>query len=272
LNIYTTNAVPQYSNLLPVSLQGNTVSQSAFFTISPPEVDFGGLVIGSDGATSGLSGSVILSNLGAQTMNFLGSAWTDNLDAQNGPVVFTNITNGDLGAGFTSSSLPQVGDIVGAGQSLTIPLTFHATATGAYSTFVQWWTTGGTGYLILTASGSTAPVANISVSTVEGGWNYYEPVTLDFGNVPAGTTQSKYIRICNSGGSTLTITKSKPPIQSELLAPNAGTDLHEAQTIAVNSCALGQVSIVAAPLGVNRLDHNVSDIWTLNTELVIPKT
>ena len=52
LNIYTTNAVPQYSNILPLSRQGNTVSQSAFFTIAPPEVDFGGL-----------------SNLGAHTMN-----------------------------------------------------------------------------------------------------------------------------------------------------------------------------------------------------------
>jgi iron transport multicopper oxidase len=89
---------------------------------------------------------------------------------------------------------------------------------------------------------------------------------MDFGNVLAGTTVSESIRICNSGGSALTITKSKPPIDTELLAPNAAVDLHEAQTIDVNSCALGQVSIEAAPLGINRLDHTVSDVWILNTE------
>jgi iron transport multicopper oxidase len=118
----------------------------------------------------------------------------------------------------------------------------------------------------LTGSASTAPVANISVSTVEGGWDYSEPVLMDFGNVLAGTTVSESIRICNSGGSALTITKSKPPIDTELLAPNAAVDLHEAQTIYVNSCALGQVLIEAAPLGINRLDHTVSDVWILNTE------
>jgi iron transport multicopper oxidase len=50
------------------------------------------------------------------------------------------------------------------------------------------------------------------------------------------------------------------------LAPNSAVDLHEGQTIDVNDCADGQVSIVAAPLGVNRLDHVVSDVWILNTD------
>jgi iron transport multicopper oxidase len=89
---------------------------------------------------------------------------------------------------------------------------------------------------------------------------------MDFGNAAAGSTTSRYIQICNSGGSSLTITKSKPPIQQELLAPNSNTDLHEGQVVPINSCAKGQVSIVAAPLGVNRLDHSVSDVWILNTE------
>ncbi|TVY39827.1 hypothetical protein LOCC1_G004958 [Lachnellula occidentalis] len=266
LNLYTTNAVPKYSNILPISLTGNTVSKLAYLTINPPEVDLGGIVIGTDGAKTGLSASLVLQNVGAQTLTFLGSAWTSSVDTDDGPIAFNNITNGDLGNGFSSSSLPKVGDTLATGQGLSIPVQFLANKTGAYSTFVQWWTTGGNGYVLLTGSASTAPIANISISTIEGGWDFSEPVNMNFGNVVVGNTVSQNIRICNSGGSALTITKSKPPIDVELLAPNHGTDLHEAQKIDVNTCALGQVSIVAAPLGVNRPDHIVSDVWILNVD------
>jgi iron transport multicopper oxidase len=209
---------------------------------------------------------VILSNVGAQTLVFLGSAWTGSIKPGDGPIQYTNITNGFLGSGFTSSSLPQPGDTLLAGASITVPVNFLVTSTGTYATFVNWWTTGGQADVMLSGSASTAPVANISISTVEGGWDYSEPLLMDFGNVVAGTTVSRSIRICNSGGSALTVTKSKPPVQAELLAPNAGVDLHEAQTIPVNSCALGQVSIVASPLGVDHLAHTVSDVWILNTD------
>lgn len=267
LNIYTTNGVPKYSTVLPISLSGNTVSKTAFLTITPPEVDIGGIVVGSQGAESGLTAAVILSNVGAQPLRFLGSAWTPSVDNEDGPIQFSNISaSGDLGAGFSSSSLPQPNDILQTNQAVTIPIQFLASQTGSYATFLQFWTTGGSGYVILTGSASTAPVANLSISTIEGGWDYSNPPLMDFGNVLAGTSVSKNIRICNSGGSALTITKSKPPIQPELLAPNHGVDLHEAQTIDVNTCALGEVSIVAAPLGVDRPDHTVSDIWILNTE------
>ncbi|KAH8684343.1 hypothetical protein BGZ60DRAFT_547896 [Tricladium varicosporioides] len=264
LTLFTTNAVPKYSNLLPISLTGTTISKAAYFTISPPEVDFGGIVVGSDAAKTGLSAAVVLSNIGAQPLAFLGSAWTPSVDPEDGLIKFTNTTDDNLGNGFSSSSPPKVGDILATGQSITVPLRFLESHTGAFSTFVQWWTSGGAAYVLLTASASTAPVANISISTIEGGWDYSEPLILNFGNVRAGMTVSKYIRICNSGGSALAITKSKPPIDTELLAPNSAVDLHEGQSIDINSCATGQVSIVAAPLGVNRLDHTVSDVWILN--------
>ena len=268
LDIYTTNVPAKYSNDLPISLQGNTVSVDPFLTINPPEVDFGGIVVNSQGAQSGLDAAVIISNVGAQTLTFLGSAWTGSIMPGDGPIVWTNITNGYLGSHFSSISLPQVGDTLAPGASISVPLNFLTTQTGAYTTFVEFWTTGGNKNVLLTGSASTAPIANISISTIEGGWDNSEPPLMDFGNVMAGNTTSRYIRICNEGGSSLTITKSKPPIQQELLAPNSNTDLHEGQVIPVNSCATGQVSIIAAPLGVNRPDHSVSDVWILNTEQV----
>ena len=213
-------------------------------------------MVGSDAATSGLSAAVILSNVGVKTLTILGSAWTDFIDAEgesDEPVVFHNITDGDLGGGFSSSSLPVAGDTLITGQSITLPLKFVADETGSYATFLQFWTTGGTLYVLLTASASTAPIASISVSNGEGFYNSIEPVVMDFGDVLSGTTVSRNIRICNSGGAALEITKSKPPIQIELLAPNSATDLHEGQTIDVGECALGEVSIVAAPIGVNKV-------------------
>jgi iron transport multicopper oxidase len=136
LNLYTTNAVLKHSNILPISLTGNTVSKLAYLTINPPDVDLGRIVIGSDGAKTGLSASLVLQNIGAQTLTFLGSAWTSSVDSDDDPVAFTNITNGDLGNGFSSSSLPKVGDTVTTGQGLSIPVQFLAIKTGAYSTFV----------------------------------------------------------------------------------------------------------------------------------------
>jgi iron transport multicopper oxidase len=266
LNIYTINGVPKYSTSLPISLTGTTVSKAAFFDVLTPEVHFGGVVVGSEGAKTGLSSSVILSNIGAETLTFLGSAWTKSVDSEDSPIKFTNITNGNLGDGFSSSSLPKVGDVLTTGQSITIPLEFLTNITGTYSTFVQWWTTGGSGYALLAGSASTPPIANISISTMDGAWDSSQPAVMDFGNVLAGTTVSRNIRICNNGGSALMITKSKPPSQPELFAPNPSVDLHEGQSIDVNMCALGLVSIVAAPLGVNRLDHSLSDVWILNVE------
>ncbi|KAL3426632.1 WSC domain-containing protein-like protein 3 [Phlyctema vagabunda] len=269
LNIYTTNAVPKYSTILPISLSGKTVSKKAFLSISPPAVDLGGIVVGSDNSKSGRTAAVILSNIGVETLTFTGRAWTETLDLEDGPIEYTNITDdGDLGSGFSSSDLPEVGSTLTSGASVTIPILFLADATGAYSTFLQFWTNGGNGYILLSGSASTAPIANISISTVEGGWDYSEPVIMEFGNVLSGTTISRDIRICNEGGSALSISKSKPPIQQELLAPNHGVDLAEGMSIDVDDCALGAVSIVAATQGgaVNRLDHTVSDYWILNTD------
>ncbi|CZS96609.1 related to beta-1,3 exoglucanase precursor [Rhynchosporium agropyri] len=263
LNILTTNGVPKYSTVLPISLTGRVVSQNAFMTITPNEIDLGGIVLGSAGAPSGQTASFILSNVGAQSLTVLGTAWSNEIV---GNVQWTNITNGVLGNGFTSAQFPKTGDIVASGGSLTVAVKYLASVTGTYHSFIEIWTTGGAEYIIISGSASTSPLANISVSTLEGGWDFTEPLIMDFGNVVDGTTRSKNIRLCNKGGSALAITKSKPPVGTELLAPNSFTDLHEGQFIDVNACALGQVSIVAAPLGVKRPDHKVSDVWILNTD------
>lgn len=261
--IFTTNAVPRFSNSLPISVQGNEVSNLPFLAVSPAEVDMGGIVIGGPGAATGLDSSFIISNVGLRPLTITGYGYTDDIDP---PVQYTNVTFGkysQIGELFTSSNLPAVRTIVSPGSSLTIPIKFKATEVGNYQNILQIWSDGGNKNILFTASASTAPIAELTVENNEHGWD--PSGIMDFGDVLAGTTQTRRIRICNTGGSALLITKSKPPIQTELQAENPTSDLHEGQLIAVNDCAYGPIDISSTPETPNVPDHVVSDTWTLNT-------
>jgi iron transport multicopper oxidase len=272
LQMLTTNGVPQYSTVLPISLSGKVVSNTGFLNVAPQEVDFGGLVVGGSGQASGLTNAFIISNIGSQTLTITGLAWTDGTGGA-GP--YSNITtNGDgskkVGKFFSSSNLPTVGTTLAAGASVSVSLTFNTNVVGTYQSMLHVWSDGGNGNLLMAASAATSPIANISVSTIEGGWDFSNPVVMDFGNVLATTSKFRNIRICNAGGSALHITKSKPPIDPELFAARPLTDLHEAQSIDVNSCALGEVDIVGAAAVVNQPPELIQDYWTLNTDGLKP--
>ncbi|KAL8742728.1 MAG: hypothetical protein Q9190_004833 [Brigantiaea leucoxantha] len=272
LVISTTNAVAQYSNSLPITLQGNEISSAPFLSVSPAEVDFGGIVVGSPGAATGLDSSFILANIGASPLKILGYGYTsgdfDDDDDADGGAGFTNVTqqgqNMIIGNGFTSSDLPAVGSILAAGQSLTVPINFKSTKVGNYQNLFQVWTNGGNKNVLFTGSATTAPIAELAVETVEHGWNVNG--VMDFGDVVAGTVVTRRIRLCNKGGSALLITKSKPPIDAELRAENPTSDLHEGQSIPIGECAYGPVDIAAAPEAANVASHDVSNVWILNTD------
>ena len=262
--VYTNNGVAKYSSSFPVSLTGTQVSSKPFLQLTPQEVDFGGLVVGGPDAANGISSSLIMTNSGNQTLTITGYGYATDLDP---PVDYTNVSSTSNGAqvgnNYLSSNLPPVLSQIQSGQSITVSLNFQASVVGSYQNFLQVWSNGGSQYVLMTGSATTAPIANFSVSTSEGGWDP-NPV-MDFGRVKAGTTVTRQIRICNAGGSALEITKSKPPVQTELRAENPGADLHEGQFIAPGDCAYGAVDIAATPESVDTPDHTVSDTWTLNT-------
>lgn len=210
LDLYTVNGIAGYSTDFPLSIGGTTISKSAFLAISPQEVDFGSIVVGSGTAETGISGAVIVSNLGNQVLTFSGFAWDEATESD----VYHNLTTGSdglktVGNGFTSSSFPNVGDSISVGGSITVPLNFKANTVGSYSSILTFYSNGGDQYVLLVGSASTSPIANISVSTSEGGWDNSAPLVMDFGSVLARNTTTRSIRICNSGGSALTVTKSK---------------------------------------------------------------
>ncbi|KAL8879655.1 MAG: hypothetical protein Q9198_002774, partial [Flavoplaca austrocitrina] len=275
LVITTTNGVAQYSNSLPITLQGNEVSSAAFLSLSPPEVDFGGIVVGSPGAATGLDSSFIISNIGSSPLKIIGYGWSgadmDDNGEQGGDgsvSSYTNVTTtaegSVIGEGFTSSNLPAVGYILAAGKSLTVPIKFNSDEVGNYQSVFYIWTNGGAKYVLLTGSATTSPIAKLATETSEGGWD--TSGIMDFGMVMAGTTVTRRLRICNEGGSPLQITKSKPPIQAELRAENPTSDLHEGQSISAGECAYAPIDIAAAPTTPNIPSHDVSDVWVLNTD------
>ncbi len=63
--------------------------------------------------------------------------------------------------------------------------------------------------MLLVGSGLAAPIANISISMIQGGWNFTHPLWMDFGNVLAVTMVEESIRLCSSRRSAITMTKSK---------------------------------------------------------------
>lgn len=199
-------------------------------------------------------------------MTVLGYAYTTD-DIDDDPN-FTNTTlvDGvwDLGVGFTAATLPAVGSQIDPNTAISIDSTFDpVNGIGSYNSYWQVWSTGGTVNIILEGSASTAPVANFSISNGEGGWLPPANLLMDFGDVAPGSSSSRQIRICNSGGSALEIDKSKPP--NGVFHISDPSELHESQQIAPGDCAYGTVLMVANTEQYNEPDLAINNTWTLNT-------
>lgn len=265
ITVFTNNGIAGYVGSYPISLTGNEVSNSPFLEVSPGELDFAGLVLGSASESSGVPASFVITNAGVNVLTITGYAFASDLDS---PVSYTNTSSSSngtvIGPNFTSSDLPAVGSKVQPGTSITVSALFRANEVGQHSNIFRVWSDGGNQYILMSGSAVTVPIATLSIETAEGGWDP-NPV-MDFGVVNAGSVKTSRIRICNSGGSPLTITKSKPPIQTELKAENPTGDLHEGQVILVSACAYGSIDIAASPESANIPDHTVSGEWILNTD------
>jgi hypothetical protein len=106
-------------------------------------------------------------------------------------------------------------------------------------------------------------VANFSISTIEGGWLPPSELTMDFGDVAPGSSSSLQIRICNEGGSSLQIDKSKPP--SGVFHISDPEELAETQIIAPGDCAYGTVLFNPNTEEYDIPNYTVNNTWTLNT-------
>ena len=268
LTITTNNAVGGYSTSFPISLTGTEVSKKPFMVISPVTVDYGGIVLLDNNPVPTNSLPFTITNAGLGNLTILGYAYTtDDLDDDD--VDYTNVTVADngtavLGYGFKAQNLPAVGTVIPPNGQISVQSSFTPiNGTGNYNSFFTTWSTGGTQNIILEGSGSTAPVANFSISTTEGGWLPPSSLDMDFGDVFGGSSPSLQIRICNQGGSVLEIDKSKPP--NGVFRIDDPTELHESQDIEVGDCAYGTVIFATNVEEPNTAPQLYQNTWTLNT-------
>ncbi|KAF7895090.1 hypothetical protein EAF00_006904 [Botryotinia globosa] len=268
LTILTTNAVPGFATLYPISLTGTEVSSKPFLAIAPTTVDYGGITITNESDVNPQSAIFTISNKGLVAMTILGYAYTaDDLD--DSPIfINSTVINGtwDLGFGYFSAvGLPEIGSQIAPSSQISVQSSFEPTnGTGSYNSYWQVWSDGGTVNIILEGIASTAPIANFSISNGEGGWLPQANLLMDFGRVAPGSSSSQQIRICNDGGSSLEISKSKPP--NGVFHISDPAELHESQQIAVNDCAYGTVIFSANVEQYNKPDLVLNNTWTLNTD------
>ncbi|PVH87180.1 WSC-domain-containing protein [Cadophora sp. DSE1049] len=265
LTLFTTNAVPGFATLFPISLIGTQVSTKPFLAVTPSTVDFGGIIVLDLNGIEPNSGVVTIANKGLSPLTILGYAYTND-KLQNSPTyVNSTIKNGkwDMGPGFSAVTLPAIGTKIAANKAVSIDAAFFpTTGTGVYNTYWQVWSDGGSVSVTLEGSASTAPVANFSISNGHGGWLPQTNLLMDFGKVAPGSSSSREIRLCNNGGSSLQISKSKPPYG--VFHISDPTMLHESQLIATGACAYGEVLFVANTEEYNQPDLTLNNSWTLN--------
>lgn len=136
-------------------LTGNTVSTNPFLSISPIEVSFGGIVIGSEAAEAGLESSIVITNIGLSPLTILGYSWTEDSLENPAELVWTNVTslgNDVFSVGdevFTALSLPPVGTVINPGVSTTVAMKFKPEVVGSYHSIFQVWSNGGNQYTLL---------------------------------------------------------------------------------------------------------------------------
>jgi hypothetical protein len=138
--------------------------------------------------------------------------------------------------------LPAAGMTLAPGATVTTTVLFTPTDNGPYSASLGVQSDGGNVTVAVTGAAAPMPVMVIS------------PLNLDFGNVPPGTTKTMTFTISNTGGSTLTIDKSKPPSQGIFAAT---TSLPEGTVIAPGASVTE--TIVASPMG----SGDFSDAWII---------
>jgi hypothetical protein len=200
------------------AMSGTGQTAAAQLETSPPVVSFGGTTVGGH-----LSGAATFRNVGGAPLT---------INAIKLPA-----------SPFGATGLPAIGSTIAAGAAITVNLTFDPTQAGNFSGEIGMETTGGNKAVGLSGSGGAAGALQITNETNE------------FGPVTVGGTASKTFTVTNTGGSTVTITKSKPPSGGAFAA---ATTLSEGTTLAPGASATE--TVVFTPTGPGY----ASAVWVLN--------
>jgi hypothetical protein len=202
------------------ALSGSGQAASAKLEVTPPLVTFGGTTVGGH-----LSAGATFRNVGGTPLT---------IETVHLP-----------GAPFGAEGVPAAGSKIEPGHSLTITVTFDPTAPGTFSDQIGLDSSGGNGAIGLSGSAGLPGALQISSET------------NDYGEVLVGKSASKSFTITNTGGTNVTITKSKPPVGG---AFTATTSLPEGTTIEPGEVVTETVTFTPAGAGA------ASGVWEINGE------
>jgi Abnormal spindle-like microcephaly-assoc'd, ASPM-SPD-2-Hydin/PQQ-like domain len=146
-------------------------------------------------------------------------------------------------APFAAVGAPVVGDTIEPGQSLTVTITFDPTSVGEFNDQIDLDTSGGDEAVGLSGSAGTP------------GALQFEGLVNEYGEVALGTQVTRTFTIANTGGTTVTIEKSKPPTGGEFTATST---LAEGTTIAPGETLTERVAFAPTALGP------ASAVWPIN--------
>jgi hypothetical protein len=198
-----------------LALTGVGQSAGPVLSSSVKAISFGGTPIDSK-----LTSNVILSNIGAAALTI------QSITLPKAP--------------FSADGLPAVGTILESGAAVTISVTYAPTAVGEYLDHLLLTSTGGP--LDLPLSGTAATPGRLII----------EPLTVDYGKVPVGRTKSATFKLSNTGGSAITLNKSKPPA----LGPFRASSTLDEGTLLAPGASLVE-TVIFAPAAVGK----TSDGW-----------
>src|SRR5947207_15356995 len=114
---------------------------------------------------------MVIQNIGLGNLSITGLAFSDSEDDSAPLQNVTEVSPGmfHIGNGFTAQLLPKVGDIVVAGGSISVGLTFAAPDLGDYFSVLTVYSNGGTQSVLFSGTISNAPKAVLEISNGEGG-------------------------------------------------------------------------------------------------------
>ena len=181
-----------------VGLSGTGLSSDAQLTEAPTAISFEATAIGST-----VTEDAVFTNEGSQSLTFTGAT----LPA----------------APFTVAGLPADGDTLASGASLSVSVSFAPTASGSYLDALTLDSdTGGDATVNLSGTAGTPAVLTVT------------PVALNYGSVQIGQNAIETFTVSNTGGTPMTVTKSKPPGEGEFAATTQlaeGTSIQAGQTV-----------------------------------------
>jgi iron transport multicopper oxidase len=212
------------SGVYNLSVTGSGRNPNGQLSAMPMSLSFGGTLVGGQ-----IVDNVTFTNVGGAPLTI------SSVTAPNAP--------------FSLSGVPAANTMLSPGASVVITATFAPTALGMYTDSFTVNSDGGN--VTVNLSGSCLPPGHLQIS----------PLSINFGTTSVGSTMTGTFTVSNTGGSDLTITKSKPPIMGQF---NATSTLAEGSTLAAQTTVTETVQFTPTQVGA------ASDGWTINSDEMFP--